>query len=704
MRNINFRIQDNVAIVEFDLPDSKVNILSTPVMKELQDIINELKDKSGLKGILFTSAKPGIFIAGADIKEIQDITTSEIGIGKSREGQKILNELEALRIPSLALINGACMGGGFEFALACDYRLTTFSEKIKIGLPEIKLGGIPGFGGTKRFPQIVGLRKALECILEAKIFSGKDALKMGAVDGIVPEQVLFQEGIAFLDKVKGRKKIKKPKIKGILNLFLDRTFLGRLILVNQARKTVLKTTKGFYPAPLEAIEVIYKNYTSSLSTALDRESRVFGELIYGEISKNLIRLFYLMEKYKKKKWVDAVPKEIHKCGILGAGVMGGGIAQLISFYDLAVRMKDLNYAALANGLRAAREVFDYAVKKKRIKSHDALFKMGLISPTVSYSGFSNADLIIEAVIEDINIKKRVFTEISKVAKASAVLASNTSALSIDRMADGALDPSRVVGMHFFNPVHKMPLIEVIRGRRTSDEAVATIVEFSRRLGKTPVVVKDACGFLINRILVPYLNEAGYMLEEGMNFENIDKIITGFGMPMGPFTLLDEIGLDIGYKVAKILEGSFGERMKVCSVLDKIYQNKWFGKKTKKGFYIYKNKKVIANSQIYNLISENKKISLSGDDILMRIVCIMINEAARCLEEGVCSESSDVDIGMIMGTGFPPFRGGLLRYADTLGVNKIVDKLREFENRFSAIRFRPCGYLIKLAENKTKFYL
>lgn len=703
MPNINVKFKDNITIIEFDQQDSKVNVLSTIVMQELQNIIAQLKDKRDLKGILIASTKPGIFIAGADIKEIEGIRDPKLGIEKSKAGQKIFNDLENLSVPTIALINGACLGGGFELTLACDYRLATFSEKVKIGLPEVRLGVIPGFGGTKRFSQLVGFRKGLELILASQILSGSEAFKIGLVDGLVPERRLFEEGIEFLNKIQGKKRIRRPKLKGILNIILDKTPFGRAILANQAKKFVLKTTKGFYPAALKAIEVIRRNYTSSLKTALEREAKVFGELVVGEVCKNLIKVFYLTEKYKKQQWTEAKPKEIHKCGILGAGVMGGGIAQLISFYDLPVRIKDLNYTALANGLKAAKEVFDYAVKKRRLKLHQEQFKMGLISPTINYSGFSNVDLVIEAVVEDINIKRRVFSEISKIVKPNTILASNTSALSIDKMADDTIEPRCVVGMHFFNPVHKMPLIEVIRGERTSDEAIATIVEFSRRLGKTPIVVKDSCGFLINRILVPYLNEAGYILEEGMNFQKIDNILTGFGMPMGPFTLLDEIGLDIGYKVAKILEDGFGNRMKVCGLLEKIYQNKWFGKKVKKGFYIYKNKTKKSNAEIYNLIT-NKNAELSKEDILMRIICIMINEAARCLQEKVCNEASDVDMGMIMGTGFPPFRAGLLRYADFFGIDKIINKLVEFQNRFNVDRFKPCQYLIDLAKNKTKFYV
>lgn len=700
--NIKFKFHENIVVIEFDMPDSKVNVLSTPVMEELKNILAQLNERTDVKGVLITSAKPGIFIAGADIKEIEGIQEPRFGTEKSKAGQAILNDLEALSIPSVALINGACLGGGFELALACDYRLSTFSEKVRIGLPEVLLGIIPGFGGTKRLPRLVGLRKGLELILAGKAVSSNDAAKIGIVDGLVAEQRLFEEGVAFFETARGKRKHTAPKTKGLVNVLLEKTPMGRALIISQSRKFVLQTTKGFYPAPLVAIEVISKNYTASLLSALEREARAFGELVVGPVAKNLIKVFYLTEKYKKKKWAEAEPKEVHSCGIVGAGVMGGGIAQLISFHKIGVRIKDLNFAALAGALKTAKKLFDYSIKKRRMKKHDVQFAMGLISPTLTYAGFSRLDVVIEAVVENMKVKQSVFVELSTKVKPDAILASNTSALSIDQMAADAKEPSRVVGMHFFNPVHKMPLIEVIRGARTSDTAVSTIVEFSRKLGKTPIVVKDACGFLINRILVPYLNEAGFMLEEGMRFETIDTIITGFGMPMGPFRLLDEIGLDIGYKVAKILEEGFGERMSVCPVLNTIYEKKLFGKKTKKGFYIYENKKETPNSEIYNLINPKNKRTSSDEDVIMRIVCIMINEAARCLEEDICSEPSDVDIGMIMGTGFPPFRGGLLRYADSLGIETIVAKLQGFQKQLNALRFAPCAYLQRLASKKENF--
>ncbi|MDO8749471.1 MAG: 3-hydroxyacyl-CoA dehydrogenase NAD-binding domain-containing protein [Candidatus Omnitrophota bacterium] len=700
---LSLKIENGFAVIEFDQPEAKVNVLSSAVMKELEGIIAQLASKPDLKGLLVVSKKPDIFIAGADIKEIENIASSSEAEVKAQEGQKIFNALEKLSIPSIALINGACLGGGLELALACDYRLACFGDKVKIGLPEVKLGIVPGFGGTKRLPRLVGLQKGLQLILAGEVVSAGEALKIGLVDGLASQNRLLEEGIEFLKSHPHKRRGYKPRLKGWLNKFLDRNSLGRSILKDQTRKLVLKTTKGQYPAPLKALEAVVENYSSSLERALEREAQVFGELVVGEISKNLISLFYLTEKYKKTKWSQAQPSKIGKCAVLGAGAMGGGIAQLFSAYGLPVRMKDLNYPSLGRGLRQAREVYDYAVKKKKLKKNQAVFGMGLISSTLDYSGFANADLVVEAVVEDMKIKQAVFGQLDSVVSPRTIIASNTSCLSVERMSEGARNKERVIGMHFFNPVHRMPLIELIRTPHTSEETISTMVEFSRKLGKTPIVVRDSCGFLVNRILLPYLNEAGFILEEGISFERIDKIMLDFGMPMGPFTLMDEIGLDVGYKVACLLEENLGARLKVPQIFKKVYEKKWFGKKTGQGFYIHRTKEKEPNKEVNGLLPNSRKAVMSDEDILSRMLYRMINEAAFCLEEKVCNEPADVDIGMIMGTGFPPFRGGLLRYADKLGAQRIARESREFVDKFKAERFSPCGFLVELAKINGKFY-
>ena len=710
MGALNLKIENKIAILEFDTPDSKVNVLNTSTMRELSEILDRLKStpEEEAQALVITSLKDGIFIAGADIKEIENITSVEEARDKAEKGKAILRDLSGLKIVTVAAINGACLGGGLELALACKYRVASFSERVKIGLPEVKLGVIPGFGGTQRLPRLVGLSRALTMILTGQIISGKNALRYKLLDRLFPEVNLVHDSIEFARGLAlGTEKVNRKKKKKLFQFFLEDTLPGRAILFRQARKNVLKKTKGFYPAPLKAIAVIKRTSGGALNDrGFSLESEAFSELAITETSKNLIKVFYLLEEYKKLDWVGSgvKPRSLRTCGIIGAGVMGGGIAQLLSFNNIPTRLKDINYDALKIALKTAAGLFKYAVKKKKIKASEADHKFGLISPTLTYKGIENSDLIIEAVVEDLKIKKSVFRELSAVTSPETVLATNTSSIPIREIASATDKPERVVGIHFFNPVHRMPLIEIIRSDKTSDEALATAIKFARRIRKTVIVVKDVTGFLINRILLSYLNEAGALVEEGMKIERVDRIALGFGMPMGPMELIDEIGIDVGYKVAKILEGAYGPRMKVSSALTKVKEKGLLGKKTKRGFYIHKGKKKKKpNSEIYKITGGAVKRRISDEEALKRMIYSMVNEAARCLGEGVVVRPDTVDIGMIMGTGFPPFRAGLLRYADSIGVDNIVKDLENFEKRLKTERLRPCEYLVRKAGEKEKFY-
>ncbi len=709
MKALNLKITDKIAILEFDQPDSKVNVLNAPTMRELSDVISKLKGmpKTEVEALIITSKKRGIFIAGADIKEIEHITIRDKAKEKSEKGKEILSELTALDLITVAVINGACLGGGFELALACKYRVASFSDKVKIGLPEVNLGIIPGFGGTQRLPRLIGLTAALGMILPGKVISDKNALKCGAVDRLFPEVTLIERSVEFAKGIlDGSVRIKRKKKKKFLLSFLEDTPIGRAIVFNQAKKGVLKKTKGFYPAPIKAIEAIKRTYGGNVHKGSLIESEVFSELAITEISKNLIKVFYLLEEYKKLPWVDPniKPAAVNKCGVLGAGVMGGGIAQLTTFRDIPTRIKDINYEAIGHALKTANGLFNYVVKKRKLKRPIADFKFGLISPTITYKGFENTDLVIEAVVEDLNIKKKVFEELSQVVSSKTVLTTNTSSLPIINMAEATNMPERVVGLHFFNPVHKMPLIEVIRSGKASEQALATVIAFARRLGKVVIMVKDVPGFLINRILLSYLNEAGFLMEEGIRMDHIDRIALKFGMPMGPIDLMDEIGIDVGAKVAKILEDSYGRRMEVSSILKKVKDKGLYGKKMKRGFYIHKGKKVKApNPDVYSLVEPSAKRTVSDEAVRKRLIYVMINEAARCLEEGVADRPQTIDIGMIMGTGFPPFHAGLLRYADSVGLDNIVKDLKGFEKEIGHERFGPCNYLLDKADKNKKFY-
>ncbi len=651
---------------------------------------------------MITSAKKKIFIAGADIKEIEGINSKEDAFSKAEEGKKVFQKLEDLKVSTFCVINGACLGGGYELALACKYRTASFSYNVKIGLPESNLGILPGFGGSIRLPRLIGLLKALPAILAGRMMSAEEALKNGLVDKLFPELTLLKDSAVFALKVveKGCPRILKKK--NLSTWFLEDTPMGRSIVFGQARKGVMEKTKGVYPAPFEIIHLLQKTYGKKGKNVYRLESEHFSRLGTSGISKNLIKVFFLSEKYKKFKWTKLELKSdgIEKCGVVGAGVMGGGIAQLVSQKEIPVRVKDLNEKALAGALKEAMSIFKSALKRRRIKKYEVERKMNLISVGLDNSGLKNCGMIIEAVVEDLGIKQKVFKEMDSLTDKNVILASNTSSLPVTKMAEVCAHPERVIGLHFFNPVNRMPLVEVIRAAQSSEETIERTVQFSRRLGKTVILTEDRPGFLVNRLLLPYLNEAAYLLEQGMSAEKIDKIAEDFGMPMGPIELVDQVGIDVGYKVAHILQEAFGDRMKVAKILEDVKTKGLLGKKSKKGFYVYDGKKKTVNPEV----KTGSGSKVSDEDALKRMIYIMINEAARCLEEKVIDSAGTVDIGMIMGTGFPPFRGGLLRYADSVGAASILKDLERFQKEVDTKRFEPCNYLRELAKKGIGFHV
>lgn len=700
--SVTYREQDNTGFIEFDQTGSKVNLLTAGTLQELSKILDALSGKSSLKAIVLISKKKDIFIAGADIKEIEGITQPEEGLQKAKAGQDILNKLEDLAVPTIAVIDGVALGGGCELALACQYRLATFNEKVHIGLPEVNLGIFPAFGGTYRLPRLIGLPDGLNMILTGKPVDSNKALRLGLVDRLAPQNGLDHYLNTFIEDIRqGRivpDKYARRKTKGLVAI-LEGSLLGQWFIFQRSIQSVLKNTKGFYPAPLKAIAVIKKNFYLDRTKGLDVEARAFGELAVTAISKNLIHVFYLSEQYRKLGVEGVSPRPIEKCGIIGAGVMGGGIAQLLSYTNIWVRLKDINYEALALGLRSAAKLYRDAVKKRRMKPHEAVAKMDKITATLDYSGFVNADIVIEAVVENMEVKRKVFRELSAVAGGQTILATNTSALSVTEMAKETKDPSKVIGLHFFNPVHKMPLVEIITTIHTSKETLASTLALVKRLGKTPIVVKDSCGFVVNRILLGYINEAGRLLEEGHSIVAIDKIMTDFGMPMGPFTLTDEVGLDVGSKVLRILEAGLGERFKPVEVFETTCTQGFLGKKSGKGFYLHQpgHSGRVRDVQPNPAIQPGRSRSVRGahsdqEEILRRMLYVMINESARCLEEGIVDAPGAIDVGMIFGAGFPAFRGGLLRYADTIGIAPIIDGLNGLQQKFPAKRFEPADYL------------
>jgi 3-hydroxyacyl-CoA dehydrogenase/enoyl-CoA hydratase/3-hydroxybutyryl-CoA epimerase len=702
--------QGDIAIVEFDMVGEKVNKFNTAMMLRLREVVGELR-KSRFKAVIFKSNKPKIFIAGADIEEIKAMTTREQFEKAVSTGQDIMNEIEDLPMPTIAAISGACAGGGCEFIMSCDYRMADEDKSTRIGLPETKLGIIPGFGGTYRMPRMIGLQNALDIILQGKLVIPQKALKMGLVDQVVHPSILMEQAVRTAKELiaaGAKKRIKTFKAHGLMNVALEGPL--KSVVFSQARKSVLKMTHGHYPAQIKAIDVISKTVGASREKAMKLERDGFVECAATDVSKNLIHVFYLTEMVKKQSGVSGVDvkaKPVHAIGILGAGTMGGGIAYVAADKGIEARMKDVNFDAIGKGLKHARDLWAKEVKKKRINKYEFQQKMDRITGTVDYSGFGNLDVVIEAIVEDVEIKKKVVAETAKQMRPDAVMATNTSSLSVTEIATGHPKPELFAGMHFFNPVHKMPLVEVIRGEKTSDETIATVFDLAKRMGKMPVVVKDGPGFLVNRLLLPYMGEAAFLLQDGMSIETVDRaFVNEFGMPMGPFALMDEVGLDVCVKVLKIFKKSFGARIEMAGAMEKLEKSDRKGKKNNKGFYKYDSsgRRGDVDQTVYaDLGLSTPTNKLSTKECIERGVFAMINECALALlEDRIVETPHEVDLAMIMGTGFPPFRGGLLRYADSIGSQYVVDQLEIYAAK-GAQRLKPSNPLRSMAKTQRKFY-
>ncbi|HUG39608.1 MAG TPA: 3-hydroxyacyl-CoA dehydrogenase NAD-binding domain-containing protein [Longimicrobiales bacterium] len=698
---------DGVAWLVFDDPARKVNVLSTAVMERLSALLDEIEQgaaESAIRAVVVRSGKEGSFIAGADVDEIAAVTDPAEASGRAAEAQMIFQRLHTLPVPTVAAIDGVCLGGGTELALACAFRLASDRKETKIGLPEVRLGILPGFGGTTRLPRLIGLVAASDLILTGRTVDARRAEKLGLVHERMHPGVLYARAkeVALAAAAGGPTPSRQRP--GRLQRAAEATAPGRRFILSQARKQVLKETKGHYPAPLRAIEVMRQSAGKSLERALAIEAEAVGDLIATDISKNLIHVFHLMED-ARKAGPAAAPRPVERVAVLGAGVMGGGIAQLLAHRGIRVRLKDINHEALSAGLRHAREQFDRLVKRRKLRRREAEDRMSAIAPSLDYSGFGTVDLVIEAVVERMDVKQAVLRETEQ-ATGDAILTTNTSSLSVTEMQRALERPANFAGMHFFNPVHRMPLVEIIRGEESSDEAVATVFALTRKLDKTPVIVKDGPGFLVNRVLTPYLNEAGFLLAEGVSIAEIDAALVEFGMPMGPLRLLDEVGLDIARHAGQTMHEAFGERLEPSPALRALEGTGRLGRKNGRGFYLYEDgREQQPDPAIYEELRAAAGAGhrpMAPGVIQDRCVLPMINEAGRILEDGIARSPGDVDLAMITGTGFPPFRGGLLRYADAVGLRTILAKLESFEKELG-IRFAPAPLLRRKAEAGEGFY-
>jgi 3-hydroxyacyl-CoA dehydrogenase/enoyl-CoA hydratase/3-hydroxybutyryl-CoA epimerase len=690
--------EDGVLVLTLDVPGEKVNMLGRAMMEELHALLSELDSRTDVKAAVLRSGKRDNFIAGADIKDFVQIRSALEGETLSRGGQAILDRLAAVRVPVVAAIHGSCVGGGLETVLACRYRIATDDPRTVLGLPEIKLGLIPGAGGTQRLPRLIALPAALDLILTGRNLKAKRALKAGLVDEVVPKEVLLTAARrAALGLAEGRLQPARPGVR-----LQDR--LLRPVIFRKARASVQAKTGGHYPAPLRAIDAVERGTATSLEEGLKIEAKHFGELAVTDVSRNLVSLFFATQDLKKDTAFleGAKPREVRKVAVIGAGLMGSGIAAAAAEAGALVRLRDAQPEAIARGLRMARQVFDERRQRGSLSGREVQQRMDRISATTDTTGLRRADLVIEAVFEDLELKRRVLAEVEAAAGEDAVIASNTSSLPIAQIARQSRRPARVLGMHFFSPVHKMPLLEVVVTPDTDPIATATAVAFGRRLDKQVIVVRDGPGFYTTRTLAPYMNEAARLVEEGAPIGDVDRAMTAFGFPVGPVTLLDEVGIDVGAKVAKVMHEAFGARFTPPAGMARVLEDSRLGRKNKRGFYTYDGKEKKVDETVYALFPERQARRFEERAIQERLVFAFLNEAVLCLQDGILRSARDGDVGAVFGLGFPPFRGGPFRYLDQLGARFAVEELERLRAQHGD-RFAPARLLVEMAKEDRSFH-
>ncbi|MFT8210822.1 MAG: fatty acid oxidation complex subunit alpha FadJ [Symbiopectobacterium sp.] len=695
---------DNIAVITMDVAGEKMNTLKSAFAEQMQSVLHQAQQHAALRGVILISGKPDSFIVGADITMLDACTRAEEAEALARQGQETFAGFGALPFPLVAAIHGPCLGGGFELALACDYRVCSLDDKTVLGLPEVQLGLLPGSGGTQRLPRLIGVDRALDLILTGRSVKARQALKLGMIDDAVPNSILLKTSAALLKKGK-RRQVALPWRTRVVNSWPVRHVLFKVV----KQKTRAKT-QGNYPATDRIIQVIRRGMDKGLAEGYKQEARAFGKLVMMTPASAALRsLFFATNALKKQAGSPAKPREIHRVGVLGGGLMGGGIASVTAQRaQLPVRIKDINEEGINHALRYSWELLSKRVQRKRMKPAERQLLMTLVSGSTDYHGFEYADIVVEAVFEDLTLKQNMVADIEQHARPETLFASNTSSLPIHQIAERAQRPEQVIGLHYFSPVDKMPLVEVIPHAGTSAETTATTVAFARQQGKTAIVVADKAGFYVNRILAPYINEAAYCLLEGEPVETVDAALVRFGFPVGPLTLLDEVGIDVATKIVPILVEAWGERFQAPATFEAILQDGRKGRKNGKGFYRYDTQRRFwraqreVDSAIYPLLAVTPKAHLDPALVAQRCVMMMLNEAVHCLDEGVIQCARDGDIGAVFGIGFPPFLGGPFHYMDHLGIDAVVKTLETFEHQYGA-RFSPCQRLLTMQENAARFH-
>ncbi|MDZ4403211.1 3-hydroxyacyl-CoA dehydrogenase NAD-binding domain-containing protein [Prosthecobacter sp.] len=636
---------DGIAWLVFDSPKSSANVWNEETLREFNHHLESLEHDTRVKALVLRSAKDRIFVAGADLKAIRSMPHARVN-DLIWLGQAVFDRLARLPVPKIAAIHGACMGGGFEVTLACDWRIASDHESTKIGLPETQLGILPAWGGSTRLPRLIGVRKALDLITSGKLLSASAAKHAGLVSHVVAP-----EHLETLARRLAREKRPEPRFR-LENLFSP-------IIRRFATKKALAKTRGLYPSITKAIEVVTHAVHGEIDEGLLLEREAVAELIKGNDSARLIDLFFKREEANKRPAVVGTAIPIHDAVVIGAGVMGSGIAHVLASRGVRVLMTDVTSDSLARGLERIHGLVSEAARRRLVTKVQARDTLDRINTTHTPVPLNRHHLVIEAATESMDLKKKIFADLAARVSSDTILATNTSALSVAELAKTVPHPERVIGLHFFNPVHRMPLVEIITLPETAPDVLATAVSFVQKLGKTPVVVKDSPGFLVNRILVPYLMEAVRLYEKGIPVKDIDEAMLEFGMPMGPMRLLDEIGLDVAMHVAKTLADAFPDRFPKSDALDKLVAAGHLGKKTGQGFYRYENGKEISPATHFDLPRH--------ESIRTNLALLLSQEAMRCLKEGIARTAADIDLAMVLGTGYPPFRGGPITFARDTGM-------------------------------------
>ena len=704
-RALSIEVTDGIAILTLDVPGATVNTLGRAVRDEFVAAFDTLAGDAGVRAVVLMSGKRDGFIAGANIEEFVSLANAREAEQLVTAGQEMLERVARFPKPVVAGIHGACLGGGLEFALACCYRVVTDHPKTQLGLPEVQLGLLPALGGCQRLPRLIGVRAALDIILPGRSERAAKAWRLGLADELVPLSILRDVVVAAAGRLAGgwRPPRRAP---GVSAWLLDRTPVGRRVVLALARRRLRTTTHGNYPAPFAALEAVEQGLRHGVAAGLKREAELFGPLAVGDVSRKLVQIFFATTALKKDFGIPSPPepREVRRLGVVGAGFMGAGIAgTAVVQAQVDVRLKDADLRRVARGLAAARGIVDERLARGRITRYEHTRLVALLSGDDHYTGFGRAELVIEAVFEELGLKQQVVSEIEAATPASTIVATNTSSIPIASIAGGARRPDRIVGMHFFSPVVRMPLLEVIPSDATAPEVVSTAVAFGRRMGKTAVVVRDRPGFWVNRILAPYMNEAGYLVLEGADVEELDRLMVAWGYPVGPITLLDEVGLDVAEKAVGVLHAAFGERFAPAPAVARLVKESRLGRKAGRGFYRYAGgKKREADATVPELLGVHPNGGAHAATILQRLVLVLLNEAARAFGEGIVRSPRDGDIAALYGFGFPPFRGGPLRHADDLGAARLVGELERLAERHGS-RFVPCEVLVEQARQGTTFY-